>query len=163
MTACDAYTGERLAYNAPFFRPVRTMTKKTKPFPAKVRSAPAAKTPRLKYDCAKCPGYCCTYSDIEITKTDIARLAKHFDIDAARAETRFTKAKGKARLLRHREDTIFDSICMFFDQEKRCCSVYEARPRVCRTYPPDTPRCGYYDFLMFEREQQGNDEYIALT
>jgi len=136
--------------------------KKRKVIP--VRTAPAAK-PRAKFDCSKCPGYCCTYSDIEITRSDIERLAKHFGLSYAQAERRYTKpdAKGKARLLRHRLDTIFYSACMFFDQKKRRCTVYEARPRVCRTYPPDTPRCGYYDFLMFEREQQGNDKYIALT
>lgn len=138
---------------------------KPKPFPVAVRVVPVPKKqPRPKYDCAKCPGYCCTYSDIEITQRDIARLAKHFGLDHARAEQKFTKpdAKGKARLLRHRLDTIFESACMFFDQEKRCCTVYDARPGVCRKYP-DTARCGYYDFLMFEREQQGNEDYIALT
>jgi hypothetical protein len=31
---------------------------------------------------------------------------------------------------------------------------------VCRAYP-DTSRCGYYDFLKFEREQQGDPEFIA--
>ena len=137
---------------------------KKKPFPVKVQLAPVRGQPRAKYSCEKCPGYCCTYSNIEITQRDIARLAKHFGLDQARAEERFTKpdAKGKARLLRHRQDTVFDSACMFFDQEKRRCTVYEVRPRVCRIYPDGT-RCGYYDFLKFEREQQGDEEYVALT
>ncbi len=51
---------------------------------------------------------------------------------------------------------------MFLDQEKRRCTVYEARPGVCRKYP-DSSRCGYYDFLRFERTQQGDEEYVALT
>ncbi len=138
--------------------------KKTKLSSIAVRVAPERKQPRAKYSCEKCPGYCCTYSDIEITQRDIARLAKHFGLAQARAEQRFTKpdAKGKARLLRHRQDTTFDSVCMFFDQEKRRCTVYTARPGVCRKYP-DSLRCGYYDFLKFEREQQGDEEYIALT
>ena len=137
--------------------------KKRKVIP--LRAAPAPKKTRATYDCAKCPGYCCTYSDIEITRRDIERLAKHFGLGYAQAERRYTKpdAKGKARLLRHRLDRIFYSACMLFDKKKRRCTVYEARPSVCRTYPPDSPRCGYYDFLMFEREQQGNDKYIALT
>ena len=139
------------------------MMNKRKPFPAKVSVAPVAKQ-RAKYSCDKCPGYCCTYSDIEITQRDIARLAKHFGLDQAHAEQRFTKpdSKGKARLLRHHQDTVFDSACMFFDQKKRHCTVYEVRPRVCRLYP-DSTHCGYYDFLKFEREQQGDEEYIALT
>ena len=138
------------------------MTKKTNPIPAAARVVPARKLQRMNYSCEKCPGYCCTYSGIEITQRDIARLAKHFGLDQARAEHRFTKpdAKGKARLLRHRQDTIFDSACMFFDQEKRGCKVYDVRPGVCRKFPYST-RCGYYDFLKFEREQQGDEDYIA--
>ena len=128
-----------------------------------VRAAPANKPKRVKYDCKKCPGYCCTYSDIEVTKRDIARLARHFGVDYARAQQRYTKPKGKARLLRHREDAIYASACMFLDQEQRRCTIYESRPGVCRTYPPESLRCGYFDFLMFEREQQGDDEYVALT
>lgn len=135
--------------------------KNAKPFPVAIRVAPVKKP---TYSCLKCPGYCCTYSEIEITRRDIMRLARHFGIGFAQAETRFTKRDPKKgiRMLRHRKDTIFESACMFFDQEKRRCTVYESRPGVCRAYP-DTARCGYYDFLTFEREQQGDPEYIALT
>ena len=126
-----------------------------KPFPVPVR---------VKYSCAKCPGYCCTYAEIEVNKRDIARLAKHFGLSYAVAEERFTKpdAKNTIRMMRHRKDRIFDSTCMMFDQEKRRCTVYESRPGVCRQYP-DSTRCGYYDFLRFEREQQGDEEMVALT
>ena len=135
--------------------------KNVKPFPVAIRVVPLKKP---KYSCSQCPGYCCTYSEIEITTRDIARLARHFGLAYEQAETRFTKADSKRgiRMLRHRRDTIFESACMFFDQDKRRCTVYEARPGVCRAYP-DTSRCGYYDFLMFEREQQGDPEYIAQT
>src|SRR5689334_6905788 len=129
--------------------------KNTKPFPIPVR---------VQYSCNKCPAYCCTYSDIEVGKRDIARLARHFGLDYERAEERFTKVdpeKG-VRLLRHRKDKIFDSTCMFLDQDKRQCTVYDARPGVCRKYP-DSARCGYYEFLRFEREQQGDEQYVALT
>jgi Fe-S-cluster containining protein len=135
--------------------------KNAKPFPIAIRVVPLKKP---KYSCLKCPGYCCSYPEIEITQRDIARLARHFEIDHAQAEARFSKAdpKRSIRMLRHRKDHIFESTCMLFDQEKRRCTVYEARPGVCRAYP-DTPRCGYYDFLAFEREQQGDPEYVALT
>jgi Fe-S-cluster containining protein len=131
-----------------------------KPFPVPVK----VQQRRLQYSCAKCPAYCCTYTDIEVKPTDIERLARHFGIGYAVAEERFTKAdpKTRRRQLRHRKDTIFDSTCTFLDQEKRRCTVYEARPGVCRKYP-DSARCGYYEFLKFEREQQGDPEWIALT
>jgi len=121
-------------------------------------------TPRPKYSCLKCPGYCCSYAEIEITGRDIARLARHFGIDFDRAVERFTKydrAKG-IFMLRHRKDHIFESTCALFDQDQRRCTVYEARPGVCRQYP-DSTRCGYYDFLTFERQQQGDPDFIATT
>ena len=127
-----------------------------------VKIKPAA--PRAKYSCAKCPGYCCSYAEIEITFRDIVRLARHFGLDFATAEARYTKYDRKRNIwmLRHRRDHVFESTCALFDQEKRRCTVYEARPGVCRKYP-EASRCGYYDFLTFERDQQGDPEYIALT
>ena len=132
-----------------------------KPFPVAIRVVPV-RTP--KYSCLKCPAYCCTYSEIEVTPRDVERLAKHAGLDYRTAEERFTKydEKEKARLLRHRKDTVFESVCMMFDQKARRCTVYEARPAVCRNYP-DSPRCGYYEFLKFERAHQGDDAFIALT
>lgn len=128
---------------------------KTKPFPVPVRA---------KYSCLKCPGYCCSYPEIEVTPRDIERLARHFGIDYRLAEERLTKydAKEKVRLLRHKKDRIFDSVCINFDQEKRRCTVYESRPGVCRSYP-ESKHCGYYDFLRFERAHQADPEFIALT
>jgi hypothetical protein len=126
-----------------------------KPFPVPVR---------VNYSCSKCPAYCCTYNEIEITARDIERLARHFDVSYQVAEERYTKpdTKKDVRMLRHRKDKVFESACTFLDQEKRRCTVYEARPGVCRKYP-DSSRCGYYDFLRFERAQQGDEEYVALT
>ena len=119
---------------------------------------------RAQYSCTKCPGYCCSYPEIEVGTRDIERLAKHFDLTYRVAEERFTKydAKERVRLLRHREDHIFDSVCAFLDQKTRRCTVYEARQGVCREYP-HTKRCGYYEFLKFERAQQDDPKFIALT
>jgi Fe-S-cluster containining protein len=124
-----------------------------KPFPVPVR---------VYYNCSKCPAWCCTYDEIEVTQRDIERLARHFGIDAETAAVRFTKIKEGAHLLRHRKDKVFDTACMFLDQDKRRCTIYEARPGVCRKYP-DSKKCGYYEFLKFEREQQGDEEVVAMT
>ena len=126
-----------------------------KPFPIPVRN---------QYSCSKCPAYCCSYPEIEVPTRDIERLPKHFGLPYAVAEERFTKydAKEKVRELRHRQDRIFTSVCMLLDQKTRRCTVYEARPAVCREYP-DTKRCGYYEFLKFERAQQDDPKFIALT
>ena len=131
--------------------------KNGKPFPIPVRAKP------VQYSCDKCPGYCCTYAEIEITDADIRRLGRHFDLDEKTARERFTKTDAKGTtMLRHKQDRIFSTICMFFDQKKRRCTVYESRPGVCRKYP-DSTKCGYYEFLKFEREQQGDEKLVALT
>lgn len=118
---------------------------------------------KTRYDCARCPGYCCSYPRIAVSETDVARLARHFGIDVEAARTRFTyryrSGDVDEQLLRHRKDHVFASTCRFFDQVARRCTVYEARPGVCRKYP-EHRTCGYYEFLKFEREQQGDDEFI---
>ena len=116
-----------------------------------------------KYDCTKCPGFCCSYPVIPINRRDVERLAKHFEIDFETAKERFTKeAHGRKFCLRRKTDEHFGRICRFFDTVARRCSVYEARPSTCRDYPVQK-RCGYYDFLKFEREQQGDETWIART
>ena len=89
----------------------------------------------------------------------IKRLAKHLGISAADAKKRHTKVEDKTRMLRHRKDHIYKSMCVFFDQEERRCTVYKARPHVCRSYPNGNS-CGYYSFIKFERDHQDDKEFI---
>jgi Fe-S-cluster containining protein len=119
---------------------------------------------RVLYSCAKCPAFCCTYTDIEVTKRDLERIARHFDISVSAAKEKYTKMEstGKIRVMRHRSDKHFITACMMLDQETRRCTMYEGRPAVCRKYP-DSSRCGYYEFLKFERNQQGDNDHVATT
>jgi Fe-S-cluster containining protein len=117
----------------------------------------------VQYNCAKCPGYCCSYPIISVGKYDCERLGKHFGISAEEAERRFTKsAHGHKRILRRKKDEHYGMICRFFDQVKRCCGIYPARPGVCRSFP-GAGRCGYYDFLSFERRTQRDPEFVSTT
>lgn len=119
--------------------------------------------PRKLYDCMKCPGYCCSYPVIEVKDRDAARIARHFDLPLAKAETKyFKKAHGYARVMRRKKDEIYGKICQFFDTDARRCTIYEARPSTCRVFPGDG-HCGYYDFLKFERDGQEDQEYISTT
>jgi hypothetical protein len=121
---------------------------------------PRKTIPIVRYDCSKCPGYCCSYPRIEVTDRDLARLARHFGLDDAQAEKRFTRFyEPGERILKHRKDEVYGSICRFFDTTLRRCTVYEARPTVCREYP-NGKRCGYYDFLKFERKHQDDPDFI---
>jgi Fe-S-cluster containining protein len=114
------------------------------------------------YDCSKCPGYCCSYPSIPLKKRDVERLAKHFGISFAQAKKKYTSARyGEEYTMRRKADKYFGRICQFFDTEKRCCTIYQARPSICRSYPGG--RCGYYDFLSFERRAQEDKDFVALT
>lgn len=121
------------------------------------------KPARPRYDCGRCPGYCCSYPRITVTEFDIERLAHHFGVSAAVARKRYTyryrTRELDEQLLRHRKDDVYASVCRFLDPQARRCTVYAARPSVCRIYP-DARDCGYFQFLEFEREQQGDDEFI---
>lgn len=117
--------------------------------------------PKKSYDCLKCPAYCCSYDRIIVNGRDLNRLARHFGIDAETARRRFTKEVEGEQVLRHQKDKIYGSICMFIDTKTRRCTIYDGRPGVCHEYPAYS-RCGYYDFLKWERRQQEDPNFIPL-
>lgn len=121
--------------------------------------APAKK---LSYDCLKCPAYCCSYERIIVEKRDLTRLARHFGVDVETARKRFTKIRENEQVLRHQKDKIYGSVCMFLDTKTRNCTIYDGRPGVCHEYPAQS-RCGYYDFLKWERKHQEDDTFVPLT
>lgn len=115
------------------------------------------------YNCNDCPAYCCSiYERVQVTPRDIRRLAKHFGVTEELATTRFTKLYAKERVLRRKADPVFGQTCQFLNVETRGCTIYHARPAVCREYP-DTVRCSYYDLLRFERKQQDDPEAVPLV
>jgi Fe-S-cluster containining protein len=117
----------------------------------------------LKYDCDKCVAYCCSvYDRVQVTPRDLKRLAAHFRVLPEVAMQRFTKLFGKERILRRKADRLFGQACTFLDQSTRKCTVYDARPLVCREFPAAS-RCAYYDLIEFEREQQHDQDVIPLV
>jgi len=116
-----------------------------------------------QFTCSKCPAYCCSYEHIEVTDRDLERLARHFELPAAEAERRFTRRVdgGETRIMRHRKDPVFGSVCRFLDAATRQCSIYDGRPSICRHYP-GTARCGFYDFLSSERRAQEDPDYVPI-
>jgi Fe-S-cluster containining protein len=116
------------------------------------------------YNCVRCPAYCCSYPRIPVTSSDVRRLARHLNLSPETVARKFTK-KGEEDgevILRHQPDKTYGTICRFLDLETRRCTVYEARPAICREYP-GTCRCGYYDFLSFERRVQEDPDWVPST
>ena len=117
----------------------------------------------MSYDCLKCPGYCCSYPVIALKKKDVKRIAEHFGLTYEKAETKYTRADhGHKRIMKRQRDEHFGRICQFFDTEARRCTIYEARPEICRAFPAEK-KCGYYEFLKFEREHQDDETHVATT
>jgi Fe-S-cluster containining protein len=122
------------------------------------------KSLKILFDCDACPAYCCSYPRIIVSKKDLTRLGKFFGISGKQARKSFTKKGSEPgeRVLRHRKDEVFGTACRFLDKETRMCSIYHARPGICRDYP-GTRRCGYYEFLKFERMLQEDDEFVPTA
>lgn len=116
------------------------------------------------YDCGRCPAYCCSYPQIPVTAADERRLARGLGSSVEDVRRRITKVgfeKG-TRIMRHKQDRIFETVCRFLDSDTRRCTIYEHRPDACREYP-GTVRCGYYDFLASERRRQENEELVMTA
>src|ERR1041385_8010633 len=89
--------------------------------------------PTARYNCSKCPGYCCSYPIIPLTKTDLKRLARHFGLGVRAAAAKFTVTRGEDKYtMRRKADPHFGRVCQFFDTKQRNCTIYGARPSACR-------------------------------
>lgn len=124
---------------------------------------PATVKTKSYYNCLDCPAYCCSvYERVQVTPRDVRRLANHFNVAEEVAVARFTKVYEKERVLRRKADPVLGQACHFLNPETRRCTIYNARPAVCRRFP-DTTRCAYYDLLKFERQQQDDPDVIPLV
>jgi len=119
---------------------------------------------KILYDCDACPAYCCSYPRIIVDNKDIRRLARHFGLGTKKARKKYTKQGEEPgeRILRHRQDETYGTACQFLDLETRMCAIYHVRPEICRDYP-GTHKCGYYEFLIFERMLQEDDEFVPTA
>jgi hypothetical protein len=85
----------------------------------------------LKFKCTGC-GKCCTGSPgyVFLSQTDLDRLAGHFQLSPEAFASKYTRlVDGQYALL----DRAESHDCVFLSDKK--CTVYEARPTQCRTYP----------------------------
>ena len=119
--------------------------------------------PRSYYDCVACPAFCCSvYERVQVTRRDVRRLAKHFNVTEEVATARYTKMYDGERVLRRKRDHLFGQACMFINPETRGCGIYHARPAVCREFPTST-RCAYYDLYQFEKVQQDDPDTLPVV
>lgn len=116
------------------------------------------------FDCTRCLGFCCSiYEAVNITVSDLKRLAEHLGVAPKLAMKRYTVGL----TLKRKPDELLGETCVFFDTERRHCGVYEARPGVCREWPrPEhSPegRCCYYDLYQFTKREQRAPNVLPLV
>lgn len=110
--------------------------------------------------CTTCSATCCHNWSIEVTEEDVQRL-----VDYGIPEEKFLdrwpqpSASGHVGEMKHRKDPKnreeLRSPCAMLDPKKRFCTVYPARPKVCRSYSHLT--CDIYieDKLKAEKPKKG--------
>ena len=87
----------------------------------------------LRFRCTQC-GDCCTGAPgyVWVNKEEIAQLAALLEItDVDRFERLYVRQVGIRKSLKE----FPNGDCIFFDNERRHCQVYPARPRQCRSWP----------------------------
>jgi hypothetical protein len=99
-------------------------------------SAPPAERPwyadGLRFACRPDCGRCCTrhgeYDYVYLEREDVARLSAHFAMSPGTFRQRYTKKEEGHTVLK-----MDGPACPFLEGFR--CSVYDARPKQCRTFP----------------------------
>lgn len=87
----------------------------------------------LRFECTQC-GDCCTGAPgyVWVTNDEIAAIAAVVMPEAPeKFEELYVRKVGVRKSLKE----FPNGDCVFFDTEKRNCSVYTARPKQCKTWP----------------------------
>ncbi len=86
----------------------------------------------LRFQCTQC-GDCCTGTPgyVWVNKEEISALADQVGEDVDRFEHLYVRKVGIRKSLKE----FPNGDCVFFDSQARRCTVYQARPRQCRTWP----------------------------
>jgi Fe-S-cluster containining protein len=87
--------------------------------------------------CSECDGNCCIGESgyIWINPQESKALSEHLGISLQELQEKYlTKIKYKYSI-KEKKVSENNYACIFFDLEKKQCSVYEYRPVQCRTFP----------------------------
>jgi Fe-S-cluster containining protein len=86
----------------------------------------------LRFQCTGC-GDCCTGAPgfVWVNGQEIAALAARLGQTVEEFESKYVRRVGVRRTLVEFEN----GDCVFFDGQTRKCTVYEDRPRQCKTWP----------------------------
>ncbi len=87
--------------------------------------------------CASCGGHCCRGESgyIWVKPEEISRIATYLTLSVEDFATIYLKKVGHRYSLIEKLLSQNDHACIFFDETKEQCSIYDVRPLQCRTFP----------------------------
>ncbi|MFV0562725.1 YkgJ family cysteine cluster protein [Malaciobacter mytili] len=99
-------------------------------------------------ECGNCKGNCCIGESgyIWINMQEIERLSNYLNITLDELRVKYLRKIGYKYSLNEIKIEENNYACTFFDLEKRQCSIYEARPTQCRTFP-------FWDYFKNNEEE----------
>lgn len=121
------------------------------------------------FKCQGCGRCCCFFDPISITSRDAERISQHLGITREQFLENFAKKTDAS----DSGLSLLSQPCIFF-REGTGCTVYEARPMICRMYPPialffhgwiDDSRCPgmeAYDNVARDLPIESDDSYSHL-
>ena len=106
--------------------------------------------------CDTCAGNCCIGESgyIWINKTEMLTLSEHLKISLDELKEKYLRKVGYKYSIKEKKLSADNFACTFFDLKKKQCSIYEARPVQCRTFP-------FWDYFK-NNEQEVFDECPAI-
>ena len=98
--------------------------------------------------CNSCQGNCCIgeSGNIWINRQEIDKLSNHLNISLDEVYSKFLEKRGYKYSLKETRLSQDNYACIFFDLDKKQCSIYDARPTQCRTFP-------FWDYFKDNKEE----------
>lgn len=86
--------------------------------------------------CASCGGNCCTgeSGNIFVSVTEITAIAKLLEMDESQFRREFLRKEAYRYSLKEKKVNGSHD-CVFFSRSQNGCTIYQARPLQCRTFP----------------------------
>jgi len=86
--------------------------------------------------CSTCQGKCCTGESgyIYVTKEEIEKISDLLHLDVREFVAEYLFKKGYKYSIKERIHNESHE-CVFYDRETNGCTIYEARPLQCKTFP----------------------------
>ncbi len=99
-------------------------------------------------ECSKCKGNCCIGESgyIWINMQEIEKLSNHLNLTLDELRIKYLRKIGYKYSLNEIKLEENNYACVFFDLNKRQCSIYETRPTQCRTFP-------FWDYFKNNEEE----------